>query len=182
MRRVRARLPDNLVERFRERGILYITNLYDGRGFGKSWQQTYETEDRANVDAILAAHDQEYQWMGDGSLRVFARGPALRPHSRTGEAIWINQAVNWHPAHLGAEMLEGMLKVFGVPEAFPKMAFYGDGTQIDPEDIGTIATALRAEEQIFDWQKGDILLIDNEVIAHGRQPFSGPRSILVALA
>jgi len=182
MRRVRSRLPDNLVERFREKGVLYVTNLHDGRGFGKSWQQTYETEDRAEVDAILAAHDQEYQWMNDGSLRVFARGPTLRPHSRTGEAIWVNQAVNWHPAHLGGETWKRMLKVFGDPEAFPKMAFYGDGTPIDPEDIATIAAALLAEEQVFEWQKGDILLIDNEVIAHGRQPFSGPRSIMVALA
>jgi hypothetical protein len=182
MRRVRSRLPDNLVERFCEKGVLYVTNLHSGRGFGKSWQQTYQTENRAEVDAILVAHDQKHEWMKDGGLRVFARGPAFRPYSRTGEAIWVNQAVNWHPAHLGGETWKGLLKLFGDPVAFPKMAFYGDGTSIDPEDIATIAAALLAEEQVFEWQKGDILLIDNEVIAHGRQPFSGPRSIMVALA
>jgi hypothetical protein len=29
---------------------------------------------------------------------------------------------------------------------------------------------------------GDILMVDNMLVAHGREPFSGPRKILVAMA
>jgi alpha-ketoglutarate-dependent taurine dioxygenase len=34
----------------------------------------------------------------------------------------------------------------------------------------------------FDWQKGDILMLDNFLCSHGREPFAGPRKILVAMA
>jgi alpha-ketoglutarate-dependent taurine dioxygenase len=34
----------------------------------------------------------------------------------------------------------------------------------------------------FPWQKGDILMVDNMLAAHGREPFTGPRKIMVAMA
>jgi len=182
MRLVRARLDPALVARFAERDVLYVTNLHDGHGFGKSWQQTYETDDRRVVEAHLAESGETFEWTADGGLRVLARQPGLRAHSVTGEMIWTNQAINWHPAQLGSEMWERMLRAYAEPMAFPKMAFYGDGGSIDLADVAAIGTALAAEEIVFDWRQGDVLVIDNEVIAHGRQPFTGARSIMVALA
>jgi hypothetical protein len=182
MRRVRERLPVALVDRFRDRGLLYQMNLSDGRGFGKSWQATYETDDRAVVAERLSADGLEFEWNDDGGLRVCMRAPGLRPHSRTGEEIWANQAVNWHPAHLGSEHVRRMQRVFGDERKFPKAVFYGDGEPIAAEDIESVAAALEAEETMFDWRVGDILLVDNEVIAHGRRPFVGERVIHVAMA
>ncbi|MDA2921410.1 TauD/TfdA family dioxygenase, partial [Desulfobacterota bacterium AH_259_B03_O07] len=31
------------------------------------------------------------------------------------------------------------------------------------------------------WQKGDVMVLDNYLVAHGRRPFKGPRKILVAM-
>jgi hypothetical protein len=33
----------------------------------------------------------------------------------------------------------------------------------------------------FDWQKGDVILLDNMLVAHARDPFEGPRKIVVAM-
>ena len=40
-----------------------------------------------------------------------------------------------------------------------------------------------AEELTFDvpWQKGDVALIDNRVVMHGRRTFSGTRKVLASL-
>jgi alpha-ketoglutarate-dependent taurine dioxygenase len=40
---------------------------------------------------------------------------------------------------------------------------------------------MAAEERTFDWQKGDVLLCDNYLVMHGRQPYSGHRQIVVAM-
>lgn len=182
MRRVRGRLPVALVDEFRERGLLYLMNLPDGRGFGKSWQQTYGSADRDTVEARLREQHAEWTWNPDGGLTVRMRAPALLRHSATGEEIWTNQAVNWHPAHLGETHVRKMMSVFGDESRFPKAVTFGDGGPITAAAIETIAAALAAEERTFTWRRGDILLVDNEVIAHGRQPFTGDRAIDVAMA
>ncbi|MEV5548310.1 TauD/TfdA family dioxygenase [Streptomyces sp. NPDC052309] len=33
-----------------------------------------------------------------------------------------------------------------------------------------------------DWAAGDLLLIDNVLVAHGRRPFTGRRRVLVAMS
>jgi hypothetical protein len=33
-----------------------------------------------------------------------------------------------------------------------------------------------------DWVAGDVLLIDNVLVAHGRRPFEGSRRVLVAMS
>jgi alpha-ketoglutarate-dependent taurine dioxygenase len=33
----------------------------------------------------------------------------------------------------------------------------------------------------FRWERGDVLLLDNYLVAHGRNPYEGPRKILVAM-
>jgi alpha-ketoglutarate-dependent taurine dioxygenase len=33
----------------------------------------------------------------------------------------------------------------------------------------------------FPWQEGDLIAVDNMLVAHARRPFSGPRKLLVAM-
>jgi len=179
---IEENLPANLVELFRTKGVRYTTFLNNGRGFGKSWQQTYETEDKDEVSQLLSGEDGlKFEWLDDG-LFVERTQPSHRKHSRTGEDLWYNQAVNWHPAHLGVSQYEKLLKVFGEPDKMPKMVSFGDGSPIDYEHILAINEACEKSEELFEWENGDLLLLDNERVAHGRHSFEGERSVLVAMA
>lgn len=182
MRRVAARLDPALVERFRRKGLVYVMNMSDGEDFGKSWRQTYETDDRLEAERRVTAQGLDCEWTADGRMRVMMRQDAERPHPATGQPIWVNQAVNWHPAHLGVDRFRGLERIYGAPVNHPKAVVYGDHSPIDVADIVAIQQALAAEEVVFDWQRGDVLLLDNNVMAHGRQPFRGERAIYVALA
>ena len=33
----------------------------------------------------------------------------------------------------------------------------------------------------FDWKKGDVVMVDNMIVAHARDPFEGARKIVVAM-
>jgi alpha-ketoglutarate-dependent taurine dioxygenase len=176
------KLPNEIADSFREKGLRYTAFMHHGAGFGKSWQKTYETEDRDEVSALLDGEEGlEYEWREDG-LFVSRTHPSHRRHSVTGEDLWYNQAVNWHPAHLGMANFDKIKKIFGDLDNFPKMVFFGDGTPIPPEDILKIDAVCRDCEHDFGWQEGDVLLVDNERVAHGRHAFEGERCVLVAMA
>ncbi|HBZ3632290.1 TPA: TauD/TfdA family dioxygenase, partial [Klebsiella quasipneumoniae] len=63
----------------------------------------------------------------------------------------------------------------------PRNALLGDGSPIRSTDLALIRQAYQQEEILFDWEQGDILILDNETISHGRRPFTPPRNIMVAM-
>jgi alpha-ketoglutarate-dependent taurine dioxygenase len=42
--------------------------------------------------------------------------------------------------------------------------------------------AYRAETVRFEWKAGDLLMLDNMLTSHGRDPFDPPRRIVVGMA
>ena len=64
----------------------------------------------------------------------------------------------------------------------PRNAYFGDGSEISLADIDKINAVIEQEKFFFPWQKGDILLIDNLLMNHGRNPFEGSRKVAVAMA
>ena len=78
-------------------------------------------------------------------------------------------------------MREALLEEFAEGE-LPANTYYGDGSPIEPEVMEHLREAYRAETVSFPWQKGDLLMLDNMLVAHGRAPYSGAREILVGMA
>ncbi|MFI0371288.1 TauD/TfdA family dioxygenase [Actinomadura sp. 1N219] len=161
-------------------GVRYVQNLHDGFGFGKSWQDTFETGDRAEVEAYLRESRAEWEWGEDG-LRVTQLRPSTVKHPVTGAEVWFNQADQWHPAGLGDETSAELYAILS-PEEFPQYVTFPDGSPIPDEHIRHVYD--RGLECAVDvgWRPGDVLLIDNVLTAHGRRPFEGSRRVLVAMS
>lgn len=66
-------------------------------------------------------------------------------------------------------------------EGLPRNVYYGDGTPIQEEVVAEIGEVYRQTAVRFPWREGDILMVDNMLVAHGRQPFVGTRKIVVAM-
>ena len=179
-RRVLELLDPAVLQRFEEHGVKYVQNIHGGAGLGRSWQETFETEDRAEVDHYLSQSGVNATWADDGGLRTEQVRPAVRQHASTGERVWFNQADQWHPTNLDQATREALVKF--VPEdRYPVHAFFGDGSAINPEDLDHIRSTMWDAAARFPWQKGDLLIIDNYLVAHGRRSYTGDRAIRVSM-
>jgi len=67
------------------------------------------------------------------------------------------------------------------PERMPRQVYFGDGSPIDPETMALIGRLYEECAVRFDWQQGDVIMLDNLLAAHARDPFEGPRKIVVAM-
>lgn len=179
-RQVLRSLTPDLVERFRSKRLRYVQNLHAGAGLGKSWRETFETDDREQVEAILARRGAEHQWKADGSLRVAEVIDPVVAHPASGEHVFFCQAHLWHVSSLDRRTRDALLKIVKEEDLYHSCTF-GDGSPIREADLGEIRRAMDAATIEFPWQRHDVLLLDNMLIAHGRRPFQGPRRVLVAM-
>jgi hypothetical protein len=179
-RRVLNRIDTSVRTRFERSGIRYVNNLHAGAGLGKSWMDAYQTRSRAEVEARLEEDGHTWKWRSNGSLQIHMNAPATARHPITQEEVWINQAEQWHPSSLNAEFREKLLSIIKEDD-LPHHAYLGDGSPLTPFDLANIREAMTGEERVFKWQVGDVLLCDNLLIMHGRQPYSGDRKILAAM-
>ncbi|WP_435228420.1 TauD/TfdA family dioxygenase [Streptomyces sp. Tue6028] len=175
-----AALDDEVREAFAG-GVRYVQNLHDGYGLGKSWQDTFETKERGDVEEFLTGTGAEWTWRRDGSLRVESVRPATTRHPVTGAEVWFNQADQWHPAGLGDDTAAELAAILPEDE-MPQMVKFADGGAIPAEHVAQIRDRGLAAAVDVDWIRGDLLLIDNVLLAHGRRPFTGDRRVLVAMS
>lgn len=179
VRRVLAGIDPEVLEPFARKGWMYVRNF--GDGFGLSWQTVFQTDDKARVEEHCAKSGIRAEWKEGNRLRTTAVRPALARHPRTGETLWFNHAAFFHISTLSPDIREGLLAEFGEDE-LPANTFYGDGTPIPGEVMDHLREAYGRATVSFPWQKGDLLMLDNMLVAHGRAPFSGTRQVLVGMA
>lgn len=180
-RQVLALLDDEVKERFAERQVMYVRNF--GDGFGLSWQTVFGTTSRENVEAHCRRAGIEFQWKDHDRLRTRQVRQAMAKHPRTGEQVWFNQAHVHNILSLEPALRASLLSV-AEDEDYPLdiNTSYGDGSPIETATLRNIHAAYRQATVAFPWQAGDILMVDNMLVAHGRAPFSGSRKIVVAMA
>lgn len=178
-RRVLERIDPAIRQRFIEHGVMYVRNY--GEGLDLSWQEVFQTDSPAEVEAFCRETGIEFAWKDGGRLRTQQVCQAVATHPRTGEQVWFNQAHLFHITALNSEVQHTLRTMFG-DEGLPRNTYYGDGTPIEPEALDAIRAAFTQEMVMFRWEEGDVLMLDNMLVAHGRAPFSGPRKILVGMA
>ena len=162
-------------------GVRYRQNLHGGMGLGKSWQDTFETTNRDDVEEFLAETEADWEWRTDGSLRISQTRPATLRHPVTGDEVWFNQSDQWHPAMLGDKTAAALTRL--LPEAeLPQSVAFAGGSPIPAEYVAQVRDRGLAAAVDVDWAAGDLLLIDNVLVGHGRRPFTGDRRVLVAMS
>jgi alpha-ketoglutarate-dependent taurine dioxygenase len=177
-REVYRLLDPALRERFGRLGLMYVRNYTEA--LDVSWQDFFKTEDKAQVEIYCREAGVECEWKPDGGLRTRRVCKAIRRHPRTGETVFFNQLQLHHISCLEPNTSRSLRSLFR-EEDYPRQVCYGDGSPIEDSAVDEVRRVCERAAVRFAWQAGDILMLDNMLTAHGRDPFTGPRQIVVAM-
>ncbi len=172
-------LPTELVERFEREGWLLTRNYNDE--IGASFAEAFGTEDRGDVESYCHANAIEFQWQPDGGLRTEQRRAAVVRHPITGQRCWFNQIAFLSEWTMDPEVREFLVDIYG-PDGLPFNTSFGNGDPIGEDVVQLLNSVYEANTAREPWQAGDLMLVDNVRTAHSREPFEGPREVLVAMA
>ncbi|MEP7339280.1 MAG: TauD/TfdA family dioxygenase [Acidobacteriota bacterium] len=178
-RKVFQRLDPAIKARFIEKKVMYIRNF--GEGVDITWQNAFQTTDRLAVENYCRNARTDFEWRAGDRLRTRQVRQAVVRHPVTGEIVWFNHAHMFHLSNLDPSVRESLLAEFKDDE-LPRNAFYGDGSRIEASVLDEVRAVYRECAVTFPWRRNDVLLLDNFLSSHGREPFTGPRKILVAMA
>jgi alpha-ketoglutarate-dependent taurine dioxygenase len=164
--------------RFKDAGALYLRNFSEE--IGMSWRKAFQTERREEVEAIARSAGYRLKWHDSDRLTTWRVGKACGRHPSTGQPIWFNHAAFFHISTLPTAIRETLMAQLADDE-LPNNSYYGDGSPIEEEVIERIRSCYLDHQLIFDWSAGDVLALDNMLVAHARQPYRGSRRVLVAM-
>lgn len=178
MRSVMADIPALLLDEFTARGVCYVRHYHEGVDI--PWQVTFQTKDRDSVGEFCRSNGIRFEWLDGTLLRTeqICQGTATYP--ATGERVFFNQAHVFHPSALGGNSETALVKLFG-RDRLPRTAYFGDGGELPATGLEEIRRAFSRHARDVAWQLGDVLLLDNMRVAHGRRSYTGSRRVLAAL-
>jgi alpha-ketoglutarate-dependent taurine dioxygenase len=177
-RKVLKILSPQLRERFISKKVMYVRNYIEH--IGLSWQEAFQTTDRSEVEAHCRKASIAFEWREGNLLRTRQVFEAIVAHPKTGDMLWFEHAAFFHISSLEPAVRDALLAEYKT-EDLPFNTYYGDGSPIESSVLNEIRDAYRQAAARFPWQEGDVLLIDNMLTSHGREPYEGPRKIVVAM-
>ena len=139
-------------------------------GQGRSWQDTLNAATREEAEDRLRALGYSWHWHDAGDLRVTTPTLPAIVRRDDGTPLFFNQLI---------AAFRGWSDARNDPSQSIR---YGDGTAISV-DAMKVAIEI-ADEATYDlqWQVGDVAIVDNYLVMHGRRRYTGRRRVLASLA
>jgi len=178
-RRISSRIPSRIRKQFASKHVMYVRNF--SPGLGLPWQTVFGTTDKTELESYCRSMGIEVEWTGPERLRTRQLRPAFAEHPETGELLWFNHAVFFHVSTLESSIRESLSNGLA-EEDLPYNTYYGDGSPIEEDVLEELREIYREETVMFPWRQSQVLMLDNMLVAHARQPFLGPRKIVVGMA
>lgn len=196
---IKDKLNPKIFSQFKNRGIRYVRNYYPNVSPDwvvlLSWQKAFEVNTKAEFEKKAKSLGFSYSWNGD-ILRTENRCSATIRHSVTNEEFLFNHSFVLHstenvgpknPASRGMDhtMSESEIKLVSQLSSLelPYYCSWGDtGEKIEPDIIEEVFQCYNLNKYSVTWRTGDLMLIDNIMASHGRDPFLGKREVLAMIS
>ncbi|KPA90328.1 putative taurine catabolism dioxygenase [Pseudomonas asplenii] len=176
-RQVYAEIPASLCEACERQGLKYRRRFIEGVGY--SWRQAFAVPDEEELTLLLSARG--YQWFKLEDQLVVERAARWSfQHPHTHQSVWFNHGVFFNALSLPESTRQAFNQLFG-PDVYPFQTLYGDGSAIEPQTYQVLREAYERALYRLALQRGDVLIIDNMLTAHGRDAYTGLRKHYVKM-
>ncbi|OMO90189.1 Taurine catabolism dioxygenase TauD/TfdA [Corchorus capsularis] len=130
---------------------------------GRGWEDAFGTSDPEEAEKRAKALGMDMEWLPNGGVKtILGPRPLTRVfEGRKGRRMWFNTVVGMHGKELSS-------------------ATMADGTELPEKVVKRCGQIIEEESIQFQWEKGDVLFLDNLALLHGRRPSKPPRRVLVA--
>ena len=177
-RKIYQNIPSEIRDEFERKGVLYVRNYLD---IDLPWSEVFQTNDKKEVERYCDNNKIDFEWVDGNTLRTKQSNPAVAVHPVTNEKVWFNQAHLFHISSLESKVKDNLLSLYGENQ-LPRNTYFADGTSIDEEILEVIRDVYKQYTFSFPWEKNDLVLLDNMLFTHGRNPYKGARKILIGMA
>ena len=161
----------------RSRRLRYIRELA-----AADWATSFMTEDTAELKRICDENELTLELKEDHSARIQYVAPAVFAVDSGREAFINSSILLWHFEQAVVSGAAAAALGNTAPERPPLVVRFEDGSEIPESVIREIDEAADPLTFKVKWQVGDVVLVDNRKIMHGRRKTVGSdRKILVRL-
>ncbi|CAI9281081.1 unnamed protein product [Lactuca saligna] len=161
--KMKERHPE-FVSKLEEHGVAYTdfaSDENDPSSFtGRSWKSIFKTNDKNVAEERAAKLEVKVEWVGNGAKLTSATLPAIRLDEESSRKTWFNSLA------VGSDAVVEI----------------GNGDPVPDDAVEDYLKMLEEECVAIPWKKGDVLLVNNLMVLHGRRPLlKPPRRILASL-
>ena len=178
-RKIFNRISEQTREQFLQRKYRY--SRYFWPMMSMTWQKAFQTDNQQEVEEYCRANQIEFSWEPGGALSTYQVRPVASVHPVSGDVCWFNHCTFFNLSTLDPDTKEMFEDSFSESE-LPNQTFYGDGGRIEEDVYNELRDAYVSEKVEFDWETGDVLMLDNMLCTHGRGSFEGERRVLTAMS
>lgn len=171
------RMGDDAREFFARHRLKYVRHLTEGE-----WPVTFQTEDFRVVRRWCEENECDLTEHADGSITIEYVGPAVRRDAPAGEEVFINTLMLMYAAEQAFR--SGIAaQIVNLPRNdCPMVVRLESGEEIPAPIVERVQQAADPLTVKVAWRKGDVLMVDNRRIMHGRRKCQGTdRKIFVRM-
>ena len=175
-------IDESIIKIFNKKHVMYVRNYTSG--IDLNWREVFQTKEKKHVEEFCDSNGIDYIWHdhNKNGLELTTKQvcQATIQHPKTHDNIWFNQAHLFHYTTLPKNIANALISNLG-EKNLTRNSFYGDNTSLNTKSLQEIRQSYEKEIIRFEWKRGDVMLLDNILMAHGRASFSGERKIAVAM-
>lgn len=155
----------------------------DFDSFGKEINYEYDSFElkKEKAEKQIRRLTDDFNWNEDGSVTVRQHVPPFRKHPVTGLPVFFNGLNGRYGTSRDNNALES--PYIGKRGGIFLPSTYENGEHIPLKYLETVNRISREIEYLHKWEEGDLLLIDNYQVSHGREPWRDDdlRIVLVSM-